>query len=109
MKRSSVSFLIIVFVSVHSVYSQVKFPSPSPVQTIKQEFALGTIELTYSRPSTGGRRVFGDIVPYGKLWRTGGNTTARLSFSEPMEIYGRKLDSGAYALYMIPGLESWEI
>lgn len=109
MKRSLAIFLIITFVFTHSLYPQVKFPSTSPVQTIKQEFALGTIELTYSRPSTGGRRVFGDIVPYGKLWRTGGNTTAKLSFSEPIEIYGRKLDSGAYALYMIPGLESWEI
>ena len=109
MKRSLAIFLIITFVFTHGLYPQVKFPSSSPVQTIKQEFALGTIELTYSRPSTGGRRVFGDIVPYGKLWRTGGNTTAKLSFSEPIEIYGRKLDSGAYALYMIPGLESWEI
>ncbi len=109
MKRSFVIFLIITFAFIHGAYPQVKFPPPAPIQTIKQEFALGTIELTYSRPSTGGRRVFGDIVPYGKLWRTGGNTTAKLSFSDPIEIYGRKLDSGIYALYMIPGLESWEI
>lgn len=89
--------------------AQVKMPAPSPTQTVKQDFAIGTIELTYSRPMAKGRKIFGDLVPYNKLWRTGANAATKIAFSEPVEIGGKKLDSGSYVLYTIPGIESWEI
>lgn len=89
--------------------AQVKMPAPSPTQTVKQDFAIGTIELTYSRPLAKGRKIFGDLVPYNKLWRTGANAATKIAFSEPVEIGGKKLDSGSYVLYTIPGIESWEI
>ena len=89
--------------------AQVKMPAPSPTQTIKQEFAIGSIALTYSRPSAKGRKIYGDLVPYDKLWRTGANAATKIVFSEPVEIAGKKLDSGTYVLYTIPGIQSWEI
>ncbi|MCW3092700.1 MAG: hypothetical protein JWP81_3769 [Ferruginibacter sp.] len=89
--------------------AQVKLPAASPLQTIRQEFGLGNIEVAYSRPAAKGHRVFGDLVPYGKLWRTGDNAATRISFSEPVEIYGRKIDSGKYVLYTIPGEENWQV
>jgi len=89
--------------------AQVKMPAPSPTQTIKQDFAMGNIELTYSRPSAKGRKVFGDLVPYNKLWRTGANGATIIKFSDPVEIKGKRVDTGSYALYTIPGAESWEI
>ena len=89
--------------------AQVKMPAPSPTQTIKQEFAIGNIELTYSRPSAKGRKIYGDLVPYNKLWRTGANAATKIIFSEPVEIGGKKLDSGTYVMYTIPGIETWEI
>ena len=89
--------------------AQLKFPAPSPAQTVKQDFGLGSIELSYSRPAAKGRKVFGDLVPYGKLWRTGANAATKISFSEPVEINGKKLDSGTYVIYTIPGVESWEV
>jgi hypothetical protein len=89
--------------------AQVKMPAPSPTQTVKQDFGIGTIELTYSRPSIKGRRIFGDLVPFNKLWRTGANAATRLVFSEPVEIAGKKLDSGTYVLYTIPGIDSWDV
>jgi len=89
--------------------AQVKMPAPSPTQTIKQEFGIGTIELTYSRPSIKGRKIFGDLVPFNKLWRTGANAATRLVFSEPVEIGGKKIDSGTYVLYTIPGYDTWEV
>ena len=70
---------------------------------------MGSIELTYSRPGAKGRVVFGDLVPYGKLWRTGANAATRLVFTNPVEIGGKKLDSGTYVLYTIPAEESWEV
>lgn len=84
-------------------------PAPSPVQHLKQDFGMGSIELIYSRPGAKGRRVFGDLVPNGKLWRTGANEATRIIFTDAVEIGGKKIDSGTYVLYSIPTEESWEI
>jgi len=89
--------------------SQVKMPQPSPLQTIKQEFALGSIEVKYSRPAAKGRKVFGDLVRMNQLWRTGANGATIVRFTDAVEINGKKVDTGSYALYTIPGNESWEI
>lgn len=89
--------------------AQVKMPAPSPTQTIKQDFAIGRIELSYSRPSAKGRKIFGNLVPYNALWRTGANAATRIVFSDPVEIGGKKLDSGTYVLYTIPGIDWWEV
>ena len=89
--------------------AQVKMPAPSSTQTIKQDFGMGSIELTYSRPSAKGRVVFGDLVPNGKLWRTGANAATKIVFTDPVEIGGKKIDSGTYVLYTIPNEENWEV
>ncbi|MBK8608691.1 MAG: DUF2911 domain-containing protein [Chitinophagaceae bacterium] len=84
-------------------------PAPSPTQTIKQDFGIGFIEITYSRPAARERIVFGDLVPFGKIWRTGANEATKIVFSEPVEMGGKKIDSGTYVLYSIPDAGSWEI
>lgn len=89
--------------------AQVIMPEPSPKQKTEQEFGLGKIQLEYSRPSSKGRKVFGDLVPNGKLWRTGANEATLVTFSTPVELDGKKLDSGTYALYTIPNEDVWEI
>lgn len=89
--------------------AQVKMPAPSPTQTIKQDFGTASIELKYSRPAMKGRKVFGDLVPMGKLWRTGANAATNIRFNEPVEIGGKAIDTGNYALYCIPGNDSWEV
>jgi Protein of unknown function (DUF2911) len=109
MKKSFFVCIAITLLIIHNSEAQVKFPPPSPMQVIKQEFGLGNIELTYSRPGAKGRRVFGDLVPYGKLWLTGANAATKIFFSEPVEIIGKKIDTGTYVLYTIPGEETWEV
>ncbi len=89
--------------------AQVKMPAPSSTQTIKQDFGLGTIELTYSRPTAKGRKIYGDLVPFNKLWRTGANAATRIVFSDAVEMGGKKIDSGTYVLYTIPGVDAWEV
>lgn len=89
--------------------AQVRMPQPSPTQTIKQDFGLGTIELTYSRPNAKGRKIYGDLVPFNKPWRTGANAATKLVFTEPVEIGGKKIDTGTYVLYTIPGIDQWEV
>ena len=88
---------------------QVRMPAPSPTQTVKQGFGIGTVELTYSRPSAKGRKIYGDLVPYTKLWRTGANAATKIVFNEPVENDGKKIDTGTYVLYTIPNVDSWEV
>lgn len=109
MKKNLIAFCCACILLSSTGIAQVNLPSPSTTQTIKQEFGLGNIELVYSRPNIKNRVVFGDLVPYGKLWRTGANAATRISFTSPVEIGGKKIDTGAYALYTIPAEDKWEI
>jgi hypothetical protein len=89
--------------------AQVRMPAPSPTQTVKQDFAIGSVELTYSRPSAKGRKIYGDLVPYNKIWRTGANAATKIVFSDAVELGGKKIDAGTYVLYTVPGIDKWEV
>lgn len=86
-----------------------KVPAPSPLQTVKQAFALSEIGLEYSRPSAKNRVIFGDLVPFGKLWRTGANGATKITFGEDVKVDGTALVAGTYAVYTIPNKDNWEI
>lgn len=88
---------------------QLKSPAPSPLQTVKQAFALSDITIEYSRPSAKGRVVYGDVVPFGKVWRTGANGATKITFGEDVKVEGSAITAGTYALYTIPNKDSWEI
>ncbi|MCD0465479.1 DUF2911 domain-containing protein [Flavobacterium sp. ENC] len=89
--------------------AQVKTPQASPKAYIKQTVGLTDVEVTYSRPGARGRAVFGNLVPFGKLWRTGANENTIISFSDDVVIDGKTLKKGKYAIYTIPKIESWEV
>ncbi|MES2649600.1 MAG: DUF2911 domain-containing protein [Bacteroidota bacterium] len=88
---------------------QIATPQPSSTQTIKQNFSTGFIELNYSRPNMKGRTIFGDLVPYGKVWRTGANSATTLNFSEDVSIGGKEIKAGKYGLLTIPGATEWTV
>jgi len=87
----------------------IKTPAPSTTQTIKQDFALSSIEIVYSRPNMKGRTVFGDLAPFGKLWRTGANAATRVTFGEDVKVGGVAVKAGTYVLYSIPNKDEWEV
>jgi hypothetical protein len=89
--------------------AQLKTPAPSSTQTIKQDFGLGSIELSYSRPGMKSRKIFGDLVPFGKVWRTGANGATTLTFADEVIIGGQKIPAGKYGLLTIPDKDSWTI
>jgi len=89
--------------------AQLKTPAPSPTQTIKQDFALSSVELSYSRPGMKGRTIYGELVPYGKVWRTGANQATTLTFGEDVMIGGTKVKAGKYGLLTIPEKKEWTI
>lgn len=84
-------------------------PQPSPTQTVKQNFSTGSIELSYSRPAKKGRTIFGDLVPYGAVWRTGANGATTLTFTDDVTIGGKEVKAGKYGLLTIPGAEKFTI
>ncbi len=88
---------------------RLEFPSPSPGCTLKQRVGITDFEINYSRPSCKGRTVFGNVVPFGQLWRTGANASTKLSFSTPAKLNGVEVPAGKYALYTIPGESEWTI
>ena len=84
-------------------------PQPSTTQTIKQNFALAAIELSYSRPNIKGRSVIGNLVPFGKVWRTGANGATTLTFGDDVTIGDKKIPAGKYGLLSIPDKENWTL
>lgn len=89
--------------------AQIKTPQASPKGYIKQTVGLTDIEVTYSRPGARGRAVFGNLVPFGKLWRTGANENTIINFGDDVVIDGKTLKKGKYSIYTIPKIESWEV
>ena len=88
---------------------QLTTPQPSPTANIKQNFALSSIEISYSRPGVKGRKVFGDLVPFGNVWRTGANNATTITFGEEVTIGGKKVAAGKYGLLTIPNKNEWTI
>ncbi|MEX0997327.1 MAG: DUF2911 domain-containing protein [Flavobacteriaceae bacterium] len=107
MKNSTLLFSLL-FLGAFS-YAQISAPVASPPSKIEQQVGLTDVTIEYSRPSMKGRTIFGDLVPYDKLWRTGANARTKISFSEDITIHDKELKKGTYALFTIPGQKEWEI
>ncbi len=108
--RKLIVCLLALSLSAAEVTAQgLRTPAPSPTTTVKQDFALSSIELSYSRPAKKGRTIFGDLVPYGKVWRTGANSATTLTFGEDVTIGGKTVKAGKYGLLTIPGASDWTV
>ncbi len=109
MKKTLSALVFVSSLYLNSVAQQLNIPSPSPPQNVTQEFGLSSIELSYSRPGVKSRKVFGDLVPYGKVWRTGANQATTLTFGDSVIIGGTQIPPGKYGLLTIPGSDEWTI
>ena len=108
MKRSILCLSAVLLLSLANAQT-LTTPQPSPTQTIKQNFGLGSVELSYSRPAKKGRKIMGDLVPFGKVWRTGANAATTLTFSDDVTIGGKEVKAGKYGLLTIPDAGKWTI
>lgn len=89
--------------------AQIKTPQPSPFQKIEQKVGLTDVTLEYSRPSMKNRTIYGGLVPFDAIWRTGANSNTKITFSEDVEIGGKKVPAGSYAIFTKPGASNWEV
>ena len=102
-------FVLASMIASFVINAQVKTPAPSPKSTVSQVVGLTDVTIEYSRPSAKGRTVFGDLVPFGKLWRTGANQNSMITFSEDVVINGNTLKKGKYAIFTTPKADMWEV
>jgi hypothetical protein len=103
--------LLIAFVFAISlnINAQIETPAPSPFAKIEQKVGLTDVTLEYSRPNMRGRTIFGDLVPYSTLWRLGANANTKITFSDDVTIGESVLKAGAYAIFVTPNAESWDV
>ncbi len=106
---NKIIFVFAMMIANFAIEAQVKTPQASPKSTTTQVVGLTNVEIVYSRPSAKGRDVFNNLVPFGKLWRTGANENTTITFSDDVVIDGKTLPKGKYALYTTPRADNWEI
>ncbi|REE25054.1 hypothetical protein DFQ09_103362 [Winogradskyella pacifica] len=92
-----------------SVNAQIETPQPSPAAKIEQVVGLTDVSIDYSRPAMRGRTIFGELVPYGKVWRTGANARTKVTFSNDVTIGGKDVKAGTYAIFTIPQAKTWDV
>lgn len=102
-------FVFVAYTADAQQQSQFQPPRVSPKATVAQTIGLTDVTIVYSRPNVKGRAIWGGLVPYGKVWRTGANEATTISFSDDVTINGQKLPAGTYSLHTIPNADEWTI
>lgn len=92
-----------------SAYSQFTIPAASPRQKVEQQFSMSKITVDYGRPGVKGRKIFGELVPFGKVWRAGANSSTKLTFEQSVTFGGKTVPAGTYGLFVIPTEKEWKI
>ena len=104
-------FIVAAFVTTFAS-AQIKMPQASTTQKINQDFGMGAIELTYSRPNIKGRTVLkekSELAPLGSIWRLGANAATKIKFTDKVTIGGTELEAGTYVIYAVPGKDMWDV
>ncbi len=101
--------LLVLFCLALPSFGQVQTPQPSPEATVSQNVGLSEVSVNYSRPSAKGRTIFGGLVPFGELWRTGANGSTDITFSQEVTFGGKKVPAGTYSIYTIPRKDMWDV
>lgn len=92
-----------------SAYSQWNIPAASPRQSVEQQFSMSKISLDYGRPAVKGRKVFGELVPFGQVWRAGANSATKITFEQSIDFGGKVVPAGTYGVFVIPQEKEWKI
>ncbi len=100
---------MLVFTMSYAVNAQIQTPAPSPSAKIEQVVGLTDVAIEYSRPAMRGRTIFGNLVPFGKVWRTGANARTKITFSDDVTVGGTNLKAGTYAIFTIPQADKWDV
>ncbi len=100
---------MLAFTMSYAVNAQIQTPAPSPASKVEQKVGLTDITIEYSRPSVKGRKIFGGLEQFGKIWRTGANARTKITFSDDITFAGQEVKAGTYAIFTKPGEKTWEV
>ncbi len=109
MKNQILSTLAIAAFTFSGLNAQITTPQPSPTAKLTQTVGLTEVTLEYSRPSAKGRKVFGELLTFGEMWRLGANAATKITLGDSATLGGKKLQKGSYSLYAVPNEKDWTI
>lgn len=108
LKIFQLSMVLIFILSLSTFGQQLKTPRPSPEATVIQFIGVTEVKIDYSSPGVKGRKIWGELVPFGEIWRTGANEATTITFSDAVKINGNELPAGTYGIHTIPNENEWE-
>jgi len=108
LKIIQLSMVLVFILSLGSFGQQLKTPRPSPDATVTQFVGVTEVKIDYSSPAVKGRKIWGELVPFGEIWRTGANEATTITFSDAVKVNGSELPAGTYGIHTIPGESEWE-
>ncbi|WP_314204199.1 DUF2911 domain-containing protein [Capnocytophaga bilenii] len=104
-----ITFIVCFLSGLWSFGQNFSYPMASPRQVITQQFSVSQITVDYGRPSVRGRKIFGELVPYGKIWRLGANQATSITFYQPVKFGGLPIKKGDYAIFVTPEAHQWTV
>jgi len=109
MKKSIALALLVSLYALGSARAEIKLPQPSPGASVKTVVGTTDVAIEYHRPGVKGRKIWGDLVPYGQVWRLGANEATTITFADPVKVEGKDVPAGTYGLFAIPGQDKWTL
>ena len=108
-KAVALQIIAVALLAITTLHAQITTPQPSPAAKVEQTVGLTAVTVEYSRPAMRGRAIFGDLVPYGEMWRTGANKNTIITFDKDVTVGGAAVPAGSYAIFTKPGQAQWEV
>jgi hypothetical protein len=102
-------FALCISASAISFAQDYSVPAASPRQKVEQQFSMSKITIDYGRPGVKGRKIFGELVPYGQVWRAGANSSTKITFGQAVNFGGKIVPAGTYGLFIIPTEKEWKV
>lgn len=109
MKKAVALLLVLSFCALGPARAEITLPQPSPGATVRTVIGTTDVVVEYHRPGVKGRKIWGELVPYGEVWRLGANNATRIRFSTPVKVEGHDVPAGTYALFAVPGPDRWTL
>jgi len=102
-------FALCISASALSIAQEYTVPAASPRQRVEQQFSMSKIIIDYGRPGVNGRKIFGELVPYGQVWRAGANSSTKITFGQSVNFGGKTVPAGTYGLFIVPTEKEWKV
>ncbi|HBL26549.1 MAG TPA: hypothetical protein DD490_06920, partial [Acidobacteria bacterium] len=109
MKKNLALALLLSFAALGSAQAGIRLPLPSPGATVRTTVGITDVTIEYHRPGVKGRKIWGELVPYGEVWRLGANQATTITFADAVRVAGKEVPAGTYGLFALPTADKWTL